>query len=127
LTLHLRERAAQDCEILGINANHTAADFAKTHHHCIPRMAPLVHTKIAVTVGPMCIDLSEATFIKQMMEALTGGLCPSGMLGLDLLKATTYLDLFTLLFQFRDHGRVILRLQVTFTGTPVAIAFRRIC
>ena len=70
LRLDLREGAAEDREVLGVQRHPAAVDLGEAGHHAVARVALLVHAEVAEMMGRQPAQFLECAGIEQRLDAL---------------------------------------------------------
>ncbi len=73
LGMRLRERAAEDGEILAEDEDEPAVDLAVAGDHAIAEVPLLLEAEVARAMGHEGVELHEAVGVQQQIEALSGG------------------------------------------------------
>ena len=105
--VRLRQRAAEDGEVLREHVDEPPFHAAPTGHHAVAEDLLIGEPEIGGAVGDEAIELDERTGIEQHVEALARRHLPFLMLRGDALDAATLLRLRTFLLQqlqFVAHG-----------------------
>ena len=112
LGVGLRERAAEDGEVLGEDVDQAAVDAAVAGDDAVARDLLLVHAEVGAAVDDELVDLVEAARIEQELDALAGG------------------HLALLVLALASPGRRRLRRRLRAAATPqvyVPDSCRRLC
>ena len=83
----LRQRAAEDGEVLGEDVDQPAVDGAVAADHAVAGDAALGHPEVGAAVGDQRIDLDERAGVEQQLHPLAGGQLAGGVLLVDALLA----------------------------------------
>src|SRR6516164_1996672 len=102
--MRLRKRAAEHGEILGENEDLAAVDRAPSGHHAIARHPGLLHTKISAAVLDEHVELLEALWIEEKLDALARSQLTALVLGTDTLLPSTKARLGTSGLKFVENG-----------------------
>ena len=70
---HLAERAAEDREVLGEDADAAAVDRAVAGHHRVAPRAVLLHVEVVRAVAHERVELLEGAGVEQLLDPLAGG------------------------------------------------------
>ena len=69
----LRERAAEDGEVLGKDEDQAAFDAAVAGDEAVAENDLLVHAEVGAAVGDELVGLLEGAFVEEELDALAGG------------------------------------------------------
>ncbi len=83
----LRQRAAEDGEILAVDEDLASADEPAARDHAVARHAVLSHAELGRAVLDEHVELLEAAFVEQQFEPFACGELAAGVLRLDALLA----------------------------------------
>src|SRR5439155_15716697 len=86
--VRLRERAAEDGEVLGEDEHRAPVDPARAGDHPVAGNSLVLHAEVVTLMDDEAIDLGERALVAQELDALAGGLLPGLVLAADALIAS---------------------------------------
>ena len=87
--MSLRERAAEDGEVLAEDIDRPAVDPGMSRDDPVPEHLLGLHLEVGAPVGHEPVELDERPLVHEEVDALASGELPLRMLGLDALLTST--------------------------------------
>ena len=72
LRIHLAQRAAENGEVLGKDADLAPRDLAVAGYYPVPKGLVLLETKVVGAVNPVAVQLYESVLVEQQLDAIAG-------------------------------------------------------
>jgi hypothetical protein len=109
----LRQRAAEDGEVLGEDVDQAAVDRAVAGHHAVAGHLLLLHPEVPAAVGDQRVELDEGAGVDQQLDPLAGRELAFPVLALDPFRAAAGARGFEARF---EHCHVVLAHGISARG-----------
>jgi hypothetical protein len=98
-----RQRAAEHREVLGEHVDDLAVDRAPAGDHAVAGDLLVLHAEVGAAVLDEHVELLEAVFVEEQVDALAGGQLALGVLGRDALFTAAGPGLLATTIQFLEN------------------------